>query len=377
MAASARARRRRAAVRRVRALRTARAARRCAKPVVVVSEQRIVEAAAVLCQAFAVLARQADVALQRWRRTRRTRPPHAPAPALLALGAGPGELDSKLCRHTRGSLEVAPRDARDIAVQLVQRRLIQLVQQAAKLRRRGALVGQAGERPQHLGSRRRALPGHHHELVPLRQQLRRPPSPPARTGDRAAAVWAARSKRCADGAWPAPHRGDATRATGGGAQTPSSARRALDAQPARLPARGCRIVTGATRRRELAARRCPAAIVVACAASVALVAGRGSRPRSPAASAATPSTTTAMAAEPEAEQLTQLELLGRQRPRALGEHRSRLSRLLDRRPAVADRSRARNPADAACPAPVAQARDVRTAATADTRSRRRRRRAGA
>jgi hypothetical protein len=103
----------------------------------------------------------------------RSHPPRAPAPALLALRAGLRELGGKLDRNAPRALPVAPREAHDVRVEAVERRVVELGQPFADLFARRAFVRQPRERAELLRARRRTLGGHHHELIPRGEHLYR------------------------------------------------------------------------------------------------------------------------------------------------------------------------------------------------------------
>ncbi len=144
-----------------------------AEPEVIVAEQRVVDALAILGDAFPVLAGQLDVALQRGSERGEVIALACQAPALLALRAGLREFGGELLGHPPGALPVTPRDAHDVAVELLERLPVELLQPRAELLGGRPFVGQSRERPQLLRARRRALAGHHHELVPGGQHAQR------------------------------------------------------------------------------------------------------------------------------------------------------------------------------------------------------------
>ena len=147
-----------------------------AQPEVVVAEQPLIATLAVLGHVFAVGARQLDVPLERGCERGEIVVRASLPPALLTVCARARPFGGELLGDAPRALPVAARDARDVAVDLVELRdfaALDLREPLADLRRGRALVGQPRERPELLRPCRRAVGGHHHQLVPIAQHADR------------------------------------------------------------------------------------------------------------------------------------------------------------------------------------------------------------
>ena len=140
---------------------------------VVVAEHRLVRALALLGDALGVLARETDVAFERRCERREVILGTRRHPALLPVGARSRELRGELVRHPPRALPVAPGEAHDVPIERLQLGVGELAQPFADVLRRRALVAKTRERAELRRTCRRAVRGHHHELVPPEQHLDR------------------------------------------------------------------------------------------------------------------------------------------------------------------------------------------------------------
>ncbi len=138
---------------------------------VIAGEERLVGALPVVGEALAVCASQLDVAPERGSEGGEVVMLAGHPPALLALRAGPRQLDRELRRYPARSLPVAAGDAHDVVLDLAQLGAFELREPLSDLLPRRQLVSQPRERAELQRARRPPLAGHRHLGIPLGEHL--------------------------------------------------------------------------------------------------------------------------------------------------------------------------------------------------------------
>ena len=141
------------------------------KPVVVVAEQALVHALAILGHALTVGACELDVARERRRKGLEVVLRARLLPDLLAFGARAGALDHQLFGRAARARVVSSRDAHHVALELRELEALELIEPRAHPLVGGALVREAREQPELLCARVRSRGRHRHLLVPPQQHL--------------------------------------------------------------------------------------------------------------------------------------------------------------------------------------------------------------
>ena len=141
------------------------------QPEIVVPEQSLIRAGALVGDAAAVLPGQRHVALQRRREHREVVGRPRRLPLLLTVRGAPGELGSELVRYAPSPLPVPPREPDDVGLEPLELGPVELVQPFAELLVARAFVVHPGDRGDLLRACPGTVGGHHHQLVPAEQHL--------------------------------------------------------------------------------------------------------------------------------------------------------------------------------------------------------------
>ncbi len=157
----------------------------CAQPEVVVAEQPLVAALALLATHSPYARASSTLRSSAGANAAKSSFARAMLPALLAVGARSRALDRELFRHAARALPVAARQAHDVAIELVER---PPPRRAASISSSHSPISAAVARswvrrasvPSCCARAGAALGGHHHQLVPAGEHLDRAPDPRAR-----------------------------------------------------------------------------------------------------------------------------------------------------------------------------------------------------